>query len=779
MIWHPSVQSKIPEATIVNRARESIHPLKIRPYLEVGKQIAVVRTKFTISDWFAALPITVYKTNALIERCIKSYLVSRLGDAKEFYSAEKRHISDGLQYHVTSEYSIGFDSGLDDTSRPVCIVPEVPEGSIKAKETSCLEFNHVGRQRCFNTEDSKVPTVNSRYGAAIKEPSHPVEHIGNAHAPCPDDDGTRNIFRPLEDYIVASFQTHGCINGSFSTKLASFGARGPSEKSMEFTGPDMDEKRRRTPDLTTQKDGKTPLRDPTENEAWHTRGCDISNHPKGSVPRRGSAVIANRPTDLNEVNRSSPQIDWDELRQWYDLIIHVGDDWGPHIIETLGSPKLGSNGPSVDEINHIKAEVAEAQRHIRQVLLRATEGLLKRPGGLLNEPSDIRFLLIILANPLLYPSSPISGAGGGRGSRASSERPDPTNISASASSSKNKWPLRSLIIPEDTSTGPGPGQHSGIIKRILGLLSNLPNECHHHLVSWFAEFSKVRFQRTTELVGSFVTYRLTRQNNRRRDTGHDPTGGLVPDITSSGRRTTAALHAELSGRGQSAKFTTEAQNKVKYNDDWQIRAAARVMALLFAANNNSSHRHNDPSLRISLVEHQHLPPIPHERTSHHKQILPTSHFYNTLLDYSDLIADFEAWEAKRGKFTFCQYPFFLSIWAKIQIMEHDARRQMEIKAREAFFDSIMTRKSVNQYLVLKIRRDCLVEDSLKGVSEVVGVGGEEIKKGLRIEFKGEEGIDAGGLRKEWFLLLVREVLNPEHGMSKVVDGFPNVTDSFV
>jgi E3 ubiquitin-protein ligase HECTD2 len=51
------------------------------------------------------------------------------------------------------------------------------------------------------------------------------------------------------------------------------------------------------------------------------------------------------------------------------------------------------------------------------------------------------------------------------------------------------------------------------------------------------------------------------------------------------------------------------------------------------------------------------------------------------------------------------------------------------------------------------------------VSEVVGSSQEEVKKGLRIEFIGEEGIDAGGLRKEWFLLLVREVFDPNHGMA--------------
>lgn len=57
-----------------------------------------------------------------------------------------------------------------------------------------------------------------------------------------------------------------------------------------------------------------------------------------------------------------------------------------------------------------------------------------------------------------------------------------------------------------------------------------------------------------------------------------------------------------------------------------------------------------------------------------------------------------------------------------------------------------------------------MEDSLKVVSEVIGGGGEDIKKGLKIVFKGEEGVDVGGLRKEWFLLLVREVFGRDYGM---------------
>ncbi|OBT69674.1 hypothetical protein VE03_00771 [Pseudogymnoascus sp. 23342-1-I1] len=758
--WPKGLAFKIREATVVvDMARENLHLLRVLLYPEVGKHVAVISIKYIISDWVVVSPITIYKTNALIERCIKSYLASRLGGDEDSYFAREKDIPDTLPCHVTSEDNMHADNSRpDDTLQPVRIVAETPENTTNAKEASCSEFDHEGCERCFRTEDSKVPTVSNRYDTTMKSIPRPAERIDKTHVPCPND-GTINIFRPLEDYIVASFQSHDCINRSFSTKLASLG---PQDPSVLGTGSVLDKKRQRAPDLMPPMGSKTPLRYLTENEACNTGDYTIRNHYKGSIPQSGDTAITNEVTALNEVNRRSPQIDWNELFQWYDLIIHVGDDWGPHMAEILSSAGLGFNSPSTDEMNHIKAELAEAQRHTRRVLLKATEGILKRPGGLLNEPSDIRFLLIILANPLLYPSSsPILGDSV-RVSRAPPECLDTTKIAASASFSKNRGPLRSLGTPKNMDTGPG--HHSGIIKRILGILSNLPNECHHNLVSWFSELSKVHFQRTTELVGSFVTYRLTRQNSRRRDAGHDPTGGLVPNMPSSGHGTTAALHAELSGRGQSSKFSTEKQNKVKYDDDWQIRAAARVMALLFAANNDGSRRRNDLLRHLSLEEHQNTVPVPHERTYHHRQILPTSHFYNTLLDYSDLIADFESWEAKRGKFTFCQYPFFLSIWAKIQIMEHDARRQMEIKAREAFFDSIMTRKSVNQYLVLKIRRDCLVEDSLKGVSEVVGAGGEEIKKGLRIEFKGEEGIDAGGLRKEWFLLLVRDVLNPEHGM---------------
>ena len=571
----------------------------------------------------------------------------------------------------------------------------------------------------------------------------------------------KTVFKPLEEYITTCFKCHATINGSFSSRRPTILPRAASEGSggcRPVTGGDG---RLKTEDIISAMDGKTLLiGDFAENGAWWTGDRETPKVPDKS--RSYNVNGLHEATSADGVSSRSPRIEWSEVEEWYDLVLHAGRDWERIWSENEVRSTAEPAQPTQDELDDVRDTISEAERYVRRVLLKASENLLKRPGGMLGEPADLRFLIIILANPELYPSYPTRSSERQNGVLdVSSEIRIPLRERQPSHRTKSneKPPKKGAISVEDN----GPGKHSGIIKRILGLLSNLSNECHHHLVAWFSRLAEPRFRRITELVGSFVTYRLTRQHGKSRKIDHDLTGGLIPTMSTTGRGTSAALHAALGGRLQNAKTSDGKPKPVIYNDDWQIKAAARVMALLFAANNSyhtrqiEHHRQTAaPPHRIVLAERER----PHRRG----QILTTSDFYNTLLDYSDLIADFEAWESKRGKFAFCQYPFFLSIWAKIQIMEHDARRQMEVKAREAFFDSIMTHKSVNQYLILRIRRECLVEDSLKGVSEVVGSGGEEVKKGLRIEFKGEEGIDAGGLRKEWFLLLVRDVFNPEHGM---------------
>jgi len=40
---------------------------------------------------------------------------------------------------------------------------------------------------------------------------------------------------------------------------------------------------------------------------------------------------------------------------------------------------------------------------------------------------------------------------------------------------------------------------------------------------------------------------------------------------------------------------------------------------------------------------------------------------------------------------------------------------------------------------------------------------EDLRKQLRVKFDGEEGIDEGGVQKEFFQLIIEELFNPEIG----------------
>ncbi|SPO05769.1 related to E3 ubiquitin protein ligase [Cephalotrichum gorgonifer] len=283
-----------------------------------------------------------------------------------------------------------------------------------------------------------------------------------------------------------------------------------------------------------------------------------------------------------------------------------------------------------------------------------------------------------------------------------------------------------------------------------------------------------RFRETPPYMGSagghlpppsvkLITCSHTRWlNNMQPEAKIDVTGGLIPDLSAG--RFVSVLHAALEGRQPNKHEKAKDKKSLVYSDEWQLRAASRVMAMIFAANNRPTSLDRDSSQSAPLAGDGREYSAQRDGIGARGQIIPTSDFYNSLTDFADVIADFEAWEAKRATFAFCQYPFLLSISSKTEVLEHEARRQMKSKARDAFFDSILNRKNVNQHWVLNVRRDCLVEDSLKGVSEIIGSGSEDIKKSLRITFSGEEGIDHGGLRKEWFLLLVREVFNPDNGM---------------
>lgn len=46
----------------------------------------------------------------------------------------------------------------------------------------------------------------------------------------------------------------------------------------------------------------------------------------------------------------------------------------------------------------------------------------------------------------------------------------------------------------------------------------------------------------------------------------------------------------------------------------------------------------------------------------------------------------------------------------------------------------------------------------------------ELRKQLRVSFVGEEGIDEGGVQKEFFQIIIKEILDEKYDMFKTQEG---------
>ncbi|KAL8431957.1 hypothetical protein Efla_002794 [Eimeria flavescens] len=65
------------------------------------------------------------------------------------------------------------------------------------------------------------------------------------------------------------------------------------------------------------------------------------------------------------------------------------------------------------------------------------------------------------------------------------------------------------------------------------------------------------------------------------------------------------------------------------------------------------------------------------------------------------------------------------------------------------------------FLILRVRRSDLVEDACKALGSC---DPRDLLRPLKVIFDGEEGVDEGGLRREFFSLLTRELFSPSRGL---------------
>ncbi len=115
---------------------------------------------------------------------------------------------------------------------------------------------------------------------------------------------------------------------------------------------------------------------------------------------------------------------------------------------------------------------------------------------------------------------------------------------------------------------------------------------------------------------------------------------------------------------------------------------------------------------------------------------------------------------KNKKFCLIDYLWLFDPAAKNDILQHfNSFKQNEEIISNLFDISFFEKK---MFFEIKIHRENIIEDTMNTVSREE----KNLRKPLKVKFIGEQGVDEGGVRKEFFMLLVRKLFDPNYGMFK-------------
>lgn len=124
-------------------------------------------------------------------------------------------------------------------------------------------------------------------------------------------------------------------------------------------------------------------------------------------------------------------------------------------------------------------------------------------------------------------------------------------------------------------------------------------------------------------------------------------------------------------------------------------------------------------------------------------------------------------QLQSNEFFLCNYPFVFDAKAKTLLLRTDQAIQMHRAVMQAQQNVLLAAfflrepQDGNEFVVFNVTRENIVNDTIR---EICMCNAKDLKKPLKVKFFGEEAEDAGGVRKEFFLLLMKEILDQKYGM---------------
>ncbi|XP_071018219.1 ubiquitin-protein ligase E3A-like isoform X2 [Oncorhynchus clarkii lewisi] len=225
------------------------------------------------------------------------------------------------------------------------------------------------------------------------------------------------------------------------------------------------------------------------------------------------------------------------------------------------------------------------------------------------------------------------------------------------------------------------------------------------------------------------------------------------------------------------------------NDDEGVVAATKCLKLVFYANvlggdldtgHNEEEEEEPQSSELTLQEllgeerrnknGPRVDPLEKElgvRTLDcRRPLIPFEEFVNEPLnDVLEMDKDFTFFKVdSESKFSFQSCPFILNACTKSLGLYYDNRISMYSERRITALYSLVQGQQLNPYLRLKVRRDHIIDDALVRLEMIAMENPADLRKQLFVEFEGEQGVDEGGVSKEFFQLVLEEMFNPDIGM---------------
>ncbi|CAE7869567.1 Herc4, partial [Symbiodinium sp. KB8] len=145
-------------------------------------------------------------------------------------------------------------------------------------------------------------------------------------------------------------------------------------------------------------------------------------------------------------------------------------------------------------------------------------------------------------------------------------------------------------------------------------------------------------------------------------------------------------------------------------------------------------------------------------------ILPEWCFQSLAISQSaDLQEHYRQWQQQQSLvFSYCRYPFLLNAGAKRRLISFDVELRSQVASQELWAKVLREGLGAPEHafqraLVYRVRREHILSDFCGQLWWRIENQPESLCLPLTVDFVGEHGIDAGGLRKECLHLVLREM----------------------